>query len=996
MASPRSGSQARVEPGHNRPTAKPRTAPAAPHAPGEPMSPNIQGAWIWAPLKADWFMLRPEERVRQHYILRLHHKYGYSFDQMDQERRTKHGRSSPKADIVIWDSVAAKVEGRAPVIAVECKSDNVTIDPDDYEQGDSYARAIGEPCEFLVMTNAKETRAFRIIRGLPGGREDIEDIPRSSDLGNAKRMEAIRAATKAFTREEFRKLLFDCHCILRDNHKMEPGAAFDEISKILFIKMYVERTGDLDKFTTTYLDNYARLRRKAGDDIMHGLFDDTKDHYRADDIFGPNDDLKVSFATFRRIVQRLERFNLGATSDDIKGIAFERFLGQTFRGELGQFFTPRTIVEFMVELFEPKEGEVVCDPASGSGGFLIKYFEFLRHSLEQEVHAAKLAARQSIEGQDLSDEQKSQKIDQAFARLNTELDVANSRSRIARIARDCIFGVDAEPRAARTSKMNMIMHGDGHGGIHHHDGFVDINGIFPGRFDLVLTNPPFGSTVGDDQKVGGTAETRVTASRDVVAQYAKRFGRAYKASHDRMLQAEKNRDSILSLYELGRGEKKVKSELLFVERCLSLLKPGGRLGIVVPDGMLNNPSLDYFREYVEDRARLLAVVSIPDKTFRAAKTSVKASLLFLQKLTEKERRDRGQTFEAALIRQQHRNNSQKHALVAALDMKPAEYRLNAAAVKSGKKATRAFEAPFRLLQQLNADNDLKAAKSTARKELTALENGERSEAHATVRKTHDHYVFMAVAEHVGIRGSGKADPINDLPGILNAYRTFVLEQEAVTNDVRQPVFRIQWSELDRWDPLSFRPIEWRCEPGLLAPLGSALKQRVERVNRDNWEFSDLVPITIHFDGSIEPRDTSDSDDYTMELFFARSGDVVLSKIDLKNGAVGLVPSSLKNVVVTNHFVVYEPDQELLYPPYLLRLIQTSFFRDYLWRKKVGSEGRKEVKIPLFEETRIPLPRVEEQKRLVREWDRLEGIRQDVEARMAEERRRLDVALLACE
>lgn len=147
-----------------------------------------------------------------------------------------------------------------------------------------------------------------------------------------------------------------------------------------------------------------------------------------------------------------------------------------------------------------------------------------------------------------------------------------------KVAHDCIFGVDAEARAARTSKMNMIMHGDGHGGIHHHDGFVDVNGIFPGRFDFVLTNPPFGATVGEDQKVGTTPETIVTTAGDIRKEYEERFGEPYKASYARMLKAEQNHTPILSMYDLGKDQKGLKSELLFLERCLQLLRPGGKLG----------------------------------------------------------------------------------------------------------------------------------------------------------------------------------------------------------------------------------------------------------------------------------------------------------------------------------------------------------------------------------------------------------------------------------
>ena len=118
---------------------KPTFTPPAPHADGEPLKPVVVGNYIWAPLRKDWLVLRPEEIVRQAYILRLVARYGYDLSQMDQERRTKHGRRSPKADIVVWPTPAAKADGLSPIIVIECKSDNVTIVADDYDQGDSYA-----------------------------------------------------------------------------------------------------------------------------------------------------------------------------------------------------------------------------------------------------------------------------------------------------------------------------------------------------------------------------------------------------------------------------------------------------------------------------------------------------------------------------------------------------------------------------------------------------------------------------------------------------------------------------------------------------------------------------------------------------------------------------------------------------------------------------------------------------------------------------------------
>jgi type I restriction enzyme S subunit len=133
------------------------------------------------------------------------------------------------------------------------------------------------------------------------------------------------------------------------------------------------------------------------------------------------------------------------------------------------------------------------------------------------------------------------------------------------------------------------------------------------------------------------------------------------------------------------------------------------------------------------------------------------------------------------------------------------------------------------------------------------------------------------------------------------------------------------------------------------------------------DFSDLQPITIHFDGSVDKRTVDVNREYSMDLWFARPGDIVVAKIDLKNGAVGIVPTDWKNVVVTGHFAVYEPDLLQLVPEYLQRVIQARFFKDHLWRNKVGAEGRKEVKLDFFEKELIPLPSLVEQEAIVARW-----------------------------
>lgn len=180
-------------------------------------------------------------------------------------------------------------------------------------------------------------------------------------------------------------------------------------------------------------------------------------------------------------------------------------------------------------------------------------------------------------------------------------------------------------------------------------------------------------------------------------------------------------------------------------------------------------------------------------------------------------------------------------------------------------------------------------------------------------------------------------------------------------------FAVHWSEVERWDPSSFETISWHWPPEVMVPLGSVLKVRKEKIDRSKVAFADLQPLSIHFDGSVSKRKVADGKEYTMDLWSARPGDIVVSKIDLKNGAVGIVPDDWGNVVVTGHFAVYEPLHDKVLPTYFHLLIQSQFFKDHLWRNKVGAEGRKEVKLDFFESELVPMPLLATQQAIVDHW-----------------------------
>jgi type I restriction enzyme M protein len=605
-----------------------------------------EGNKIFAPLKDKFLIETPEETVRQNYILKLVNHYGYSLEQMEQEKEvanSQRGQGRASADIVVWKNAEDKIKGKKAFLVVECKAENITVRKEDYFQGFNYASWAG--ASFFVTTNEKETKFFNVDKDyLPQKLQEITEIPKAIDVNNEKKIDKLLKTLKTFERDEFAKMLTSCHNIIRNNDKFSPEMAFDEISKILFMKIKYERNPDedaifsLEQFKKGEKNHEKNIRpslKGTPKDLpyMQFLFDRTKDEFKDDELFEPSEQIKIRQVSFESIVEKLEIYNLSDTSDDVKGIAFEKFLGKTFRGELGQFFTPRTIVDYIVDILDPQEGEYICDPTAGSGGFLIKAFEHIRSKIESDIQNSKEMIKEkyfdeSFENASEEEQNKiTEKVNKLFQQLNEELRPSNKQGRLHQLSYYSIYGTDANPRMARTAKMNMIMHGDGHGGVHHNDGLLNINGIFENRFDIILTNPPFGARVADNLLI---TENDKYTDQVKIEKYTERYGDEYIEA---LKQVNDNIGKpILELYDLGKVSGL--TEVLFMERCLRLLRPGGRMGIVLPEGVLNNAKqMVTVREYFEGKAKLINITSIPQDVFIASGATVKPSLLFLKKFT---------------------------------------------------------------------------------------------------------------------------------------------------------------------------------------------------------------------------------------------------------------------------------------------------------------------------------------------------------------------------
>lgn len=583
---------------------------------------------------------------------------------------------------------------------------------------------------------------------MPGYIEEIEDIPKANYT--EIEIEKLLKKLKVFKENEFSDLLHSCHNIIRNREKLDPAAAFDEIAKVLFMKVYAERNLKSDMKGNIFTLDYITNGENYNPDYLQDIFEKTKNEFGKDRIFAKEEKINLRKNTIKSIIGKLEKYNLSATSTDVKGIAFERFLGRTFRGEIGQFFTPRTIVDFMVKMVDPKENDVICDPASGSGGFLISFFEIIREKINLSIDKKYKKKKRIIESKGLSEKDKAEKLNKIYKDLQKEIDPKRKNSRTWKLANRFIYGTDANNRMARTSKMNMIMHGDGHGGIHHHDGFLNTNGIFENRFDIVLTNPPFGSKVEEDDII---IKSQIETDSSLIEKYMKSYGNGYKESQEK-LNAFIGKP-ITSLFELPKS-KSIKTEILFIERCINLLKEGGRLGIVLPEGILNNPNALYVRGYVEDKAYLSAVISLPKETFLSSGASVKASLIFLQKFTEQEH-------------QKWLDTLKKRENEILEKQKDEREELELTIKKQTLKRNFINESVFKI-----ESNKLKQEKKEARKQIKELDKHVKEEGRKKARIDFDYPIFMCEAENVGITSTGETGENipNELPKILEQYSKF--------------------------------------------------------------------------------------------------------------------------------------------------------------------------------------------------------------------------------
>lgn len=510
----------------------------------------------------------PEEKVRAEYYFDLLEKYHYPAKRVELE--TEMPARVPRffADIVIYEDDAKK----KPYIVVECKKDGIS--DAEFEQATKQAignaRVLHAPFAICVAGNTRRAMETAEWNDKEPEKATITDIPIS--YGKIEEYRFKKGDPdwdlKTLDKSELKRALEKSHNTLWAGGKRNPTVAFDELCKIIFVKIRDEKRG---RKTGEYYDFQIKTHEKA--ESVYKRLDAIYQEAKQKDPEVFKESLKIDPEELYTVVGHLQSVSLNKTDLDTKGVAFEQFMEDFFKGKSGQYFTPREIVSFAVKMMDIKNDDLVLDPACGSGGFLL-------HALDE--------VRKQAEEFNENDEAEKYRFWHDFAQNN-------------------LFGIEINDSIARVAKMNMIIHDDGHTNVIGFDALEDVGkmteknrGFEKNRFDVIVTNPPFGANV-------------------------KRSEHPY-----------------LEKFTLGQNGKKSrdnqKTEILFIERCIDFLKAGtGQMAIVLPDGILTNSSLQYVRDFIMERAQILAVVSLPQFAFAHFGAGVKSSIVFIRRKGEKEK-----------------------------------------------------------------------------------------------------------------------------------------------------------------------------------------------------------------------------------------------------------------------------------------------------------------------------------------------------------------------
>ena len=523
--------------------------------------------------------LTPEEVVRQLYAERLITEYGYPKERLIFEYPVYFGRETKRADIVIKD----KDDPTAAYIIVEVKKPKAK---DGRDQLKSYTHATG--ASMAVWTNGnsityyhrKNPNYFEDIKAIPSNTQTLADVLQQpftmKDLWNCDKL------TK--TGKSLKDLILEMEDEVLANAGVD---VFEEVFKLIFAKLYDEQIGATDKEYNLEFRNSGQTDIQLKEKIEK-LFKKACSKWTG--VFPDDAKINLTPPHLSICVSSLETVKLFNSNLDVVDEAFEYLMSKSSKGEKGQYFTPRYVIDMCVKMLNPQVNEKMIDTAAGSSGFPV-------HTIFHVWKQMQLKAGKAVSH-----------LFTATRKSNDELEYVQ----------DNVFAIDFDEKAVRVARTLNLIAGDGHTNVMHlntldygrwgtvtkeetwndtyNDGFKKLKKLNPEKdfatfnFDIVMANPPFAGEVKEGQ--------------------------------------------ILNRYELGlkngKIQKSVSRDILFIERNLNFLKPGGRMAIVLPQGRFNNSTDKYIRDFIAERCRILAVVGLHGNTFKPH-TGTKTSVLFVQK-----------------------------------------------------------------------------------------------------------------------------------------------------------------------------------------------------------------------------------------------------------------------------------------------------------------------------------------------------------------------------
>lgn len=555
----------------------------------------------------------PEEYVRQTVEKRLVNEHKYSRDRICVEYTVQIGSGKKRADIVIFSDEETDKKQENIKIIIECKSEK--IEAKNAKNGVAQLKSYMSACpnaEWGMWTNSKEKFVFKKITDDKGVIQfmDYNDIPSADgnidDINRPK-----RASLKNASDDNLLFTFKTCHNHIYVNEGMQKQPAFFELLKVIFCKIEDERN------IPKALEFYATSEERSNSDgqltvknRIEKIFDRVKKEKKNAKIFDPNDTIKLNPRTLSYIVSEIQKYSLLNTRIDIKGKAYEEIVGANLRGDRGEFFTPRNVMAMVVEMINPTIDEKVLDSSCGTGGFLVTAMTYAMKQLRIE-------------------------FEKETGKLKSEWDDFEKKAfqdKISDMAMNNYFGFDINPDLVKATKMNMVMNNDGSGNILQNNSLLQphewtddfktrlsaalqidkktlINKDSIGYFDVIVTNPPFGSKI--------PIKDHAILSQFDLAKIWKQDKKTGKWTIT------------------DRYQSSVSPEILFIERCYQFLKPGGRMGIVLPDALLGSPGTGYIREWLIKYTKIIASIDLHEDTFQP-RNGTQTSVLILQKKTEEE------------------------------------------------------------------------------------------------------------------------------------------------------------------------------------------------------------------------------------------------------------------------------------------------------------------------------------------------------------------------